>query len=132
MTQLTSKEIDFVKNNDLCRFATSVADKPHVVPVSYLYKAGNFYIASDYKTKKLSNIKKNPHVGLVVDIYKPNGNRGLTIQGITRLIEYGQAFKETYDLFFQKFDWVRNEPWKEGDAPFIEIVVLSKSSWGIN
>ena len=54
------------------------------------------------------------------------------MQGITRLIEYGQAFKEIYDLFFQKFDWVRNEPWKEGDAPFIEIVVLSKSSWGIN
>lgn len=131
MTQLTSKEIHFVKNNDICRFATSLADKPHVVPVSYLYKAGNFYVASDYKTKN-SNIKKNPHVGLVVDIYIPNGNRGLTIQGFARLIECGQAFKEMYDLFFQKFDWVRNEPWKEGDAPFIEIVVLSKSSWGIN
>lgn len=132
MTELRSKEIEFVRNNEVCRLATSVTDKPHVVPVSYMYQAGYFYVATDYKTRKFSNIKKNPYVSLVIDIYKPNKNKGLTINGIARVHEHGHKFNNIYDLFFQKFDWVRNDPWKEYEAPFIEIGILSKSSWGIN
>lgn len=132
MIQLTSKELEFVKDNECCRLGTSVNDKPHVVPVSYLFHADHFYIATDYSTKKFSNIKKNPRVGLVIDIYKQGGNKGLTLQGIARIHEHGAIFTEIYSRFYQKFDWVRNDPWEEYEAPIIEITVIKKSSWGIN
>ena len=132
MVHFTSKELEFVTNNECCRLGTSVENKPHVVPVSYLFHAGRFYIATDYNTKKFFNIKKNPHVALVIDIYKQDGNKGLTLQGIARIHENGQTFNDIYLRMFQKFDWVRNDPWKEYEAPIIEITVISKSSWGIN
>ena len=35
--KLSPKEIDFLKGNELCRFATaSKKGEPHVVPVSYI------------------------------------------------------------------------------------------------
>jgi uncharacterized protein len=132
MVQFTSKELQFVNDNECCRLGTSVNNKPHVVPVSYLFHADYFYIATDYNTKKFSNIKTNPNVGLVIDVYKHNGNKGLTLQGIARIHEHGSTFADIYSRFFQKFDWVRNEPWKEYEAPIIEITAISKSSWGIN
>lgn len=132
MVQFTTKELEFVKDNECCRLGTSVDNKPHVVPVSYLFHADHIYIATDYNTKKFFNIKKNPYVSLVIDIYKQNGNKGLAMQGIAEIHDHGQTFNDIYSQFFQKFDWVRNDPWKEYEAPFIKISVTSKSSWGIN
>jgi uncharacterized protein len=34
-------------------------------------------------------------------------------------------------MFYNKFDWVKNDPWEEGDAPFIEVIPKTKVSWGI-
>jgi nitroimidazol reductase NimA-like FMN-containing flavoprotein (pyridoxamine 5'-phosphate oxidase superfamily) len=132
MIQFTSKELDFIKKNECCRLSTSVDGKPHVVPVSYLFYGGHFYFATDYKTKKFSNIKKNPNVGLVIDIYNPNANKGLTLQGSSKIHEQGQTFSNVYTLLFEKFDWVKKDPWKEYEAPIIEITATAKSSWGIN
>ncbi|WP_148687191.1 pyridoxamine 5'-phosphate oxidase family protein [Candidatus Nitrosocosmicus hydrocola] len=132
MIQFTSKELDFIKKNECCRLSTSVDGKPHVVPVSYLFYEGHFYFATDYKTKKFSNIKKNPNVGLVIDIYNPSANKGLTLQGISKIHEQGQTFSNVYTLLFEKFDWVKKDPWKEYEAPIIEITATAKSSWGIN
>ena len=132
MFQLTLTEIKFAIENEFCRLATSFEDKPHVVPVSYLYKDNFFYISTDYNTKKLLNIKKNPNVSLTIDIYKPNLKKGITVNGIVRIIENGQLYDKIYLLFYNKFEWVRNDPWKEGEAPFLEIKPYTKASWGIN
>lgn len=132
MLRLTPTEFQFVVQNECCRLSTSYQDKPHVVPVSYIYENKLFYISTDYNTKKFFNIKNNPYVSLVIDIYKPNQNRGFVIFGSVNIIENGVLFHHIYSLFFKKFTWVRKEPWKEGEAPFLEIQPYSKSSWGID
>ncbi|TVP42049.1 pyridoxamine 5'-phosphate oxidase family protein [Candidatus Nitrosocosmicus arcticus] len=132
MFQLTPSEFKFTIENECCRLATSFKDRPHVVPVSYIYENNFFYISTDYHTKKLYNVNKNPNVSLAVDIYKPNQNKGIVVNGIVRLIENGQIYDKIYLLFYRKFEWVRNDPWKEGEAPFLEIKPYEKTSWGIN
>lgn len=132
MFQLTQREIKFVLENECCRLATSFKDKPHVVPVSYIYENNFFYVSTDYNTKKLFNIKKNPNVSLTIDIYKSNLKKGITVNGIVRIIENGQLYYKIYLLFYGKFEWVRNDPWKEGEAPFLEIKPYAKASWGNN
>ncbi len=132
MIQLTPNEIKFTTENEFCRLATSFKDKPHVVPVSYIYEDNFFYISTDYNTKKLFNIKKNPNVSFTVDVYKPNLKKGITVNGIVRIIENGRIYEKIYLLFYRKFEWVRNDPWKEGEAPFLEIRPYAKASWGIN
>lgn len=132
MFQLTPSEFQFTVENESCRLATSFKDKPHVVPVSYIYESNLFYISTDYNTKKLFNINKNPNVSLAIDIYEPNQNKGIVVNGKVTIIESGQIYKKIYLLFYNKFEWVRNGPWKEGEDPFIEIKPYAKTSGGIN
>ena len=84
------------------------------------------------KAKKLFNIKKNPNISLTVDIYIPNLKKGITVNGIVRIIKNDQIYDKIYLLFYSKFEWVRNDPWNEGESPFLEIKLYANASWGIN
>ena len=132
MVEFTQKEIDFLKNNEACRIATSHKDIPHLTPVTYYFENGYFYIATDYNTKKHSNIKKNKNVAIAVDIYLAGKHKAVVIQGIAEFIERGSDFKRLYNVFYKKFLWVKEMPWKEGEAPFVKITPRKKTSWGLN
>jgi len=123
------KELDFINNHEVCRIATAVDDKPHVVPVCYMFLDGHFYIATDYETKKYQNLLKNNSVSLIIDTYQPN--KAVMIEGEAEIIERGEEFKMIYAKFYKKFSWVRATPWKEGEAPFIKVKPLKKVSWGL-
>jgi nitroimidazol reductase NimA-like FMN-containing flavoprotein (pyridoxamine 5'-phosphate oxidase superfamily) len=117
--------------NELGRLATVCPDgKPHVAPVCYIYRAGRFLVATDYETRKYRNLLTNNRVAFVVDVYKPGaGIRGVLVQGISTILETGPEFQEIYALFHKKFSWVRADPWKEREAPFVRIEPTHKSSW---
>ena len=129
--KLTSKEIDFLKKNEACRIATSYNDIPHVTPVTYYVDDVYFYIATDYDTRKYTNMKKNNKVAVTVDIYSAGKHKAVIIQGTAEFIERGIEFKKLYEIFHKKFAWVREMPWKEGEAPFVKIKPLNKISWGL-
>lgn len=132
MVRFTLKEIGFLKKNEACRIATSHDDIPHVTPVTYYFDDGYFHIATDYDTKKYANLKKNNKVALTVDIYSDGKHKAVIIQGTAEFIEKGTEFKKLYKVFHEKFSWVREMPWKEGEAPFVKIKPLKKTSWGLN
>lgn len=56
---------------------------------------------------------------------------GTVIRGSVKLVEQGELFKKIYTLFFNKFEWVKNNPWFEGEAPFLRIYPNSQASWGL-
>lgn len=128
----TLKELEFIKNNEICRIASSYNDKPHVVPVCYIYLNNFFYFATDYETKKYHNLVHNNNICLVIDEYDPiHGNRALVVSGSVHFIERGSKFIGLYRFFEKKFPWVKKSPWKEDEAPFVEINIDSKVSWGL-
>jgi PPOX class probable F420-dependent enzyme len=125
----TSAEKRFLDKNEIARLATVSSDgTPHVVPVSYIFRNGVFLAAIDYETRKYRNILRNPQVALVVDATRPN--RGVLVQGRAEIFEKGVEFRSAYEVFHKKFSWVRADPWKEGEAPFIKIQPSTKASWG--
>lgn len=129
MPNFTTAEKRFLDKNEIARLATVSSDgMPHVVPVSYIFRNGVFLIAIDYETKKYRNILHNPQVALVVDAIRPN--RGVLIQGRAEIFERGIEFQSAYKVFHKKFSWVRADPWKEGEAPFIRIQPSTRASWG--
>ena len=132
MTEFSSKELEFLKNNEAARIATSQKDIPHVKPVSFVFYKDNIWIATDYNTRTFKNIKSNPNTSIVVDIYKSGNHKAVCAQGRTEIVENGSEFKEIYDIFYEKFDWVKREPWKENEAPFLKFVLKSKVSWGLD
>ena len=132
MTKFTSKEITFLESMEEARIATSHDDIPHVKPVSFVYHKDTILVATDYKTRTYENIKLNPNSGIVIDIYKHGAHKAVCIQGPTDIIESGDDFEEYYKIFYKKFEWVRKDPWKENESPFLRINLKNKISWGIN
>ena len=130
--RFTKNEEKFLLENEACRMATSHNDTPHVTPVTYVYKDGFFFIATDYNTRKYNNIKANRKIALSVDVYNSSvENKAIIIQGDVEIIERGQEFKDLYQIFNDKFEWVRKDPWKEGEAPFLKIKPFKKVTCGI-
>jgi nitroimidazol reductase NimA-like FMN-containing flavoprotein (pyridoxamine 5'-phosphate oxidase superfamily) len=131
MIKFTIKESDFLKENEGCRIATCTSDVPHIAPVTYYFEGGFFYFATDYDTKKYANLKKNNKIAISVDIYLPSQHKAVVVQGSTTFIEKGPQFKRLYEIFYKKFAWVREDPWKENEAPFVKITPKTKTSWGL-
>ena len=124
-------ERDFLNKNEACRIATCHDGVPHVVPVSYVFDDGLFFIATDYETKKYENIKHNKRVALVVDVYSSVDNKAVCVQGTAEIIETGHEFARLYKMFYDRFEWVRRDAWKEGEAPFVKVTPTNKVSWGL-
>jgi len=128
--KLSQKEVDFLKSNELCRFATaSRKGEPHVVPVSYIWDQEYAYIVTDYGTRKLKNLRENPQAAVLVD--SAGAQKLLLISGPVEIIEKGEEYRRLYKLFYSKLSWVKRDPWKEGEAPFIKITPSFKAGWGL-
>ncbi|HEY5735917.1 MAG TPA: pyridoxamine 5'-phosphate oxidase family protein [Nitrosopumilus sp.] len=132
MIEFKQNEIDFLNSLEEARIATSHNDIPHVKPVSFVKINSSIIIATDYDTRTYANIKFNPNVGIVIDIYKSGSHKAICIQGKAEIIENGEEFKKIYQIFFKKFQWVRDDPWYENDAPFLKIMPTAKISWGLD
>jgi len=66
--KLSPKEVKFLEQNEMCRFASaSKSGEPHVVPVSYVWEDNFAYIVTDYGTRKLRNLRENPQAAILVD-----------------------------------------------------------------
>jgi len=129
--EFTRKEVSFLLENAVCRVATSHNDIPHIVPVNYIYENNYLYFATDYATRKYHNLQKNKRIAVTIDVYNSSvDNRAVVIQGLSELIERGEEFKRLYKIF-EKFEWVRNNPWGEGEAQFIKVQPSNKVSWGL-
>jgi uncharacterized protein len=124
-------EIQFLRSNEICRVATCKNNLPHVTPVSYIFNDSKFYFVTDYNTVKYANLKKNNRISLVVDTVQNNKNIAIVTMGIAKFIHSGKKFENLYDLFYDRFEWVREDPWKQCEAPFVMVIPKSKVSWGI-
>ncbi|WP_428324098.1 pyridoxamine 5'-phosphate oxidase family protein [Nitrosopumilus sp.] len=132
MIEFNEKETEFLNSLEEARIATSHDDIPHVKPVSFLLYKNAIIIATDYETRTYKNLKTNPNTSVVIDIYKSGEHKAIVIQGKTEAVENGEEFQKFYEIFHEKFEWVRRNPWKENEAPFLKITPSNKSSWGLN
>jgi nitroimidazol reductase NimA-like FMN-containing flavoprotein (pyridoxamine 5'-phosphate oxidase superfamily) len=131
LIKFTKIEEEFLQSIEEARIATTHNDIPHVKPVSFIYHENIIFIATDYQTRTFRNLKINPKVALVIDVYESGKHRAVCIQGKVEMLEKGQEFLQIYKIFEKKFAWVRNEPWKENEAPFLKVITTNKTSWGL-
>ena len=132
MIEFSEKEKEFLNSLEEARIATSHDDIPHVKPVSFVLENNAVIIATDYETRTYKNLKTNPNSSVIIDIYKSGGHKAVLVQGKTEIIENGEEFKKLYNIFYEKFEWVRRDPWEENEAPFLKIIPNNKISWGLD
>ncbi len=129
--KFSKSEIDFLNRNEICRVATSYNGIPHVVPVSYIVYNDKLVFATDYDTIKYRNILYSKKIALVVDVVGIK-NSAIMVQCNVEIIENGKEFRIFYEIFSKRFSWVKREPWKEGEAPFIKVTPYHKVAWGLS
>lgn len=130
--EFTTLEAKFLAAHEICRLSTANENTPHIAPVSYIFEDGKLAFATDYQTKKYRNIIKNKKVAIVVDTYKSStDNKAVVIEGNAEILERGAVFKRLYKKFYERFEWVRKEPWKEGEAPIVIVTPTHKVSWRV-
>ena len=128
MSILTSKQLGFLKTNEVCRLATASKDaRPHVVPVIYALDGENIIIAIDYGTKKLKNLRENRKVALVVDEYRPN--HAVMVEGDSVILERGKEYLRLLQILFGRFETYRRHPWGEGESPILKIKPTKAVMW---
>lgn len=132
MTPYSQNEINFLQSLEEARIATCHNNIPHVKPVSYIFHDNVFFVATDYETRTFRNILDNSKIGIVIDVYKSLGHKAVCIQGKVTIVEKGEEFTSIYKRFYKKFQWVREDPWKANEAPFLKIIPTNKTSWGID
>lgn len=130
MSIFSVQEREFLKSQELCRLATATKDGiPHVTPVIYAMDDDNILIVTDYGTRKLKNIKTNPKVSLVVDLYHPN--KGVIVHADCEIYERGKKYLRLQQILFERFVEYRSNPWKEGEAPILKLAPRKAISWGL-
>lgn len=134
--QFLPKEAKYLSEQFVGRLATSRNNKPHVVPVRYVFKTGKIYVDTAKNSKKVRNILKNNNVAFVVDDYCDDKGikraRGVFIEGEAEIHENDEVYKLAKRLIREKY-----RPEKGFRRGFQEnrVVIVIKpkriSSWGL-
>ena len=128
MGVLNPRQLKFLREHEVCRLATASKDaKPHVVPVIYALDGEDIIVAIDYGTKKLKNLKENRNVALVVDEYRPN--KAVMVEGECDILERGKEYLRLLQVLFERFEYYRKNPWREGESPILKIKPVKVVMW---
>lgn len=126
---------DLIQWERVCRVATADArGMPHVVPVCHVLVDGKIYFASGSDAKKVLNLKMNPRVAVVFDLYSDAWRhlKGVMIHGTPRMIEQGPRFRKVRALLYVKYPQYPHEAaLEESDSVIVEITPTHAFSWGL-
>lgn len=128
------KKDKFLKSQKILRLAT--VDKkgiPHIVPVWYLYKNGNFYVGTNTSTKKAKNVRKSPKVSFCVDLGVHSPIFGVMGIGNAKLIlRKNDVSRIAKKILLRYFKSLKNKSAQELLSQtdcIIEIVPKKITSW---
>ena len=124
----------------IARLATQDADqKPHVVPICFVYDGGVFYSAIDRKPKqvppsrlaRLKNIEKTPHAALLIDHYDEDWIHlwYILVRGEAELVSSPAERKRAIQLLRAKY-LQYDASMLADDAPVLRITPLRITAWG--
>ncbi|MPZ50879.1 MAG: TIGR03668 family PPOX class F420-dependent oxidoreductase [Dehalococcoidia bacterium] len=135
---LTPAQTEFVREARVARLATVDAEnRPHVVPVCFVYEADAVYSVLDAKPKRVPaerlqrvrNIRANPNVQLLIDRYEEGWTRLAYVQlrGVASILLSGSEHASAIELLRAKYQQYASMPI---DAqPVIKIAVEGVVAW---
>jgi PPOX class probable F420-dependent enzyme len=113
--------------------------KPHVIPVCFVWDGLVFYSAIDNKPKRtsptelarLKNIKAVPHVALLVDQYDEDWTRlwYVLVRGTAELVSSGTEQKRAIQLLRAKYEQY-DATMLADDAPVLRVTPVRVNAWG--
>jgi len=130
----STDEYRFTRKQRVARIATlDPKGFPHVAPVCYASDESDIYVASDYGSRKTTNLRINKKVSITIDEYDEDWTnlKGVHILGVAEIVESGPRFKKAKNLLEAKYPQYASLPIKEGETAIIRISPRKVVSWGL-
>jgi PPOX class probable F420-dependent enzyme len=117
------------------RLATLMPDgRLHLVPISFALEGDTLYSAVDEKPKRsrrlqrLTNVRANPDVAVLVDHYDEDWSRlwWVRMRGTARILEDGREFESALALLADKYEQYRVQPPR---GPVLAIALAEWRGW---
>ncbi|MGQ0550774.1 MAG: TIGR03668 family PPOX class F420-dependent oxidoreductase [Armatimonadota bacterium] len=129
----------FLRRQPVARLATADATgRPHVVPICFAVASATLYTVIDRKPKRvaakelrrLRNVRENPRVAAVVDVYADNWSHlgFVLLEGRARILERGRVHAKALELLRQKYP--QYQRMALNDRPVIAIRIHRVVRWG--
>ena len=92
------EQAHFFRDVRKCALATVDKDGfPHVVAMNYFVKDGAFYMTSYGKAQKVLNVRRNPHVGLMIETGSAYAElKGVMVRGTCEIVEGAEAVSQAF------------------------------------
>jgi len=119
---LTDREMALILSRDFCRLSTISSNGwPHIVPVSYVYLRGKFYVPTDRRAKKVRNLASSSNASIVVDDERLE--HGVMLECSSKVLEGNKA-----QLLREHMRKVKH--WQNDETTaIIELTPMRKASW---
>lgn len=136
---LTDVERRFLDEQRVARLATADgAARPHVIPICFVADGDTVYFTIDEKPKKkpggslkrMSNMRENPHVALVVDRYEEDWGRlgWVMVQGRAEVLTSGVEHDRAQASLRSRYPQLENMHLE--NLPVVAIRIEHAASWG--
>ncbi len=85
--EMTAEEIrNFLSQPLVALIATIRGSRPHIAPIWFLYDGKHLHMTTRANAAKVKNIKRNPHVAVVIHLSEgPYSHKRVTIEGTARI-----------------------------------------------
>jgi PPOX class probable F420-dependent enzyme len=132
---LSARQYAFVERRRIGHLATAdSAAKPQVMPICFAIHEDTLYTALDEKpkrardTKRLKNIRENPHVSFLADHYDEDWSRlgWVMLRGRAAILDDGDAFEQGGALLRKRYGQYASMSL----VPVIAVRILQVRSWG--
>lgn len=131
--EFSEAEKDFLNEQQVGRLATvSPKNFAQVTPIIFAFHGGVLYFTTHGNSVKFANMRNNPHVGFVVDIYEDGGRtrKAITVQGVAEEVLEEKEFGEASKILTEKLPYYRKNPIVKGVNHLFRIAPTRKVSWG--
>ena len=134
--KLAKKIAAVVQYERVCRVATAgTPGMPHVVPVCHVLVRDRLYFGSGKDARKVLNLRENPQLAAVVDVYSDAWPqlRGIVLQGPARVIARGPDFQRIRKALYAKYpQYSREAALAPSDSVIVELTPKRVFTWGFS
>jgi hypothetical protein len=120
MDKLDEEVISRLETERNIWIATVRADKrPHLVPIWFVYTAGNFYICIEPNSVKAKNMLVNPNAYLALE----NGSNPVICEGNASTLGHKHP-ENIVRLFLEKYEWNIDQ-----EERYTDLFVIKPLKW---
>jgi PPOX class probable F420-dependent enzyme len=136
---LTKKQFALIRTARVAHLATADAKgQPHVIPICFVFDGKYFYSPIDEKPKRvaprklkrITNIRENPNVSLVIDRYEEDWRKlaYILVFGKAQIVLSGKKYLEAIRVLRKKYP--QYQTMAIDDRPMIVIKPKKVMGWG--